>query len=294
MPVREATMAPVPRAAPAVWSAPSPSRHRGLGVALILSLFLHVAAMAEATRVRFGMDRPPILVELLPPVLGEGAPGQGPPPDAPPAPRPRPARVAAARPSAPKPSAVAAKIAETPPPPRAPVSEEKEEAVAPPPTPKTDWPAVQVPQYRGVGLAAANTPASSQTDDLMGPTVVQGSLARLDPGPHAAIAARAWGGAPGTSGNGGPLSPPQFQLKQPPRYPESARRAGIEGTTVVRAHILNDGSVGVAEVRRSSGRSDLDRAALDAIRASRFIPAERNGRAVTVWIEVPVQFNLTQ
>jgi len=79
-----------------------------------------------------------------------------------------------------------------------------------------------------------------------------------------------------------------------PRYPEVARRAGVEGTTLVKAYVRADGSVGSAEVRRSSGNPVLDGAALDAIRAARFVPAARAGFPVAVWVEVPIHFKLEE
>lgn len=89
-----------------------------------------------------------------------------------------------------------------------------------------------------------------------------------------------------------PLVPPRLKAEAQPKYPEWARRTGIEGTTLVKAKVLVDGTVGAAEVRRSAGNPELDKAAVDAIRHSRFVPAERGGTPVAVWIEIPIQFKL--
>lgn len=126
-----------------------------------------------------------------------------------------------------------------------------------------------------------------------------GSVASVPSGvSNPSVANRAWGGRSGTDATGGagggPLSAPRLAQDVGPRYPESARRAGVEGTTFIKARVLTDGSVGAAEVRRSSGYPELDRAALEAIRESHFIPAERGGTRVTVWIEIPVKFSLEQ
>ncbi len=82
-----------------------------------------------------------------------------------------------------------------------------------------------------------------------------------------------------------------YQTK--PAYPESARTAGIEGTTVLRFVILADGLVGPVNVERSAGHADLDRAAVEAVKTWRFEPARRGKEPVPVWVTVPVHFQLT-
>jgi protein TonB len=78
----------------------------------------------------------------------------------------------------------------------------------------------------------------------------------------------------------------------PLAYPELARRGGIQGTTVLRVHVLADGSVGKVELERSAGHSDLDAAATDAVRRWRFEPAHRSGEPVDVWVLLPIRFTL--
>ena len=85
---------------------------------------------------------------------------------------------------------------------------------------------------------------------------------------------------------------PRLTAPKRPRYPEAARQAGVEGTVLVKAYILADGSVRDALVARSAGNSSLDGAALRTIRESRFTPAQRGGRPVPVWVEVPIDFRL--
>jgi protein TonB len=77
-----------------------------------------------------------------------------------------------------------------------------------------------------------------------------------------------------------------------PAYPATARRLGIEGTTVLRVHVAEDGRVGEIQVQKSAGHPDLDRAAADAIRRWRFDPARRGNDAVAVWVLLPVEFHL--
>lgn len=81
-----------------------------------------------------------------------------------------------------------------------------------------------------------------------------------------------------------------YQIK--PRYPESARRQGIEGTALLRFQVLTDGRIGEVLVERSAGHPDLDLAAVQAIKRWRFEPARRNHRAVAAWAVLPVEFRL--
>ena len=93
-------------------------------------------------------------------------------------------------------------------------------------------------------------------------------------------------------GGGGETSGPQLLSAPAPAYPESARRAGISGTTVVGMTISTDGSVSSAWVESSSGNSTLDSAAVNAVYGWRFVPAKQNGNAITANSRVPVTFNL--
>jgi protein TonB len=78
-----------------------------------------------------------------------------------------------------------------------------------------------------------------------------------------------------------------------PRYPESARRAGIEGVTVLRFVVMANGHVEKVQVERSAGNLDLDQSAIDAVKTWLFEPARRGKEAVPVWVTLPVRFALT-
>jgi TonB family protein len=75
-------------------------------------------------------------------------------------------------------------------------------------------------------------------------------------------------------------------------YPESARKAGIEGRAILKVLVKADGSIGEVEVVRSAGNADLDKAAVDAIRAVTWKAAVANNRPVEVAVHVPVVFRL--
>jgi protein TonB len=79
-----------------------------------------------------------------------------------------------------------------------------------------------------------------------------------------------------------------------PEYPPAAYRAGEEGSVLVRADVDASGVPGNVSLVRRSGSRDLDRAAVDAVRASHFRPAIRDGQAVASSIEVPVDFRLAE
>ena len=78
-----------------------------------------------------------------------------------------------------------------------------------------------------------------------------------------------------------------------PKYPELARRAGIEGNTVIKALVDIDGSIIEAQVLKSSGNQMLDQAALAAARRAKFTPAKQRDKFVRVWVSIPIKFQLT-
>ena len=81
-----------------------------------------------------------------------------------------------------------------------------------------------------------------------------------------------------------------YQVK--PRYPESAKRAGAQGVTTLRVRVLENGRVGDVFVEQSAGFRELDFAAVDAVKKWLFEPARRGKDAVSVWVMLPVKFEL--
>ena len=77
-----------------------------------------------------------------------------------------------------------------------------------------------------------------------------------------------------------------------PRYPESARRQGVEGTVLLKMRITEQGRVEDVQVERSAGHPDLDQSAMEAVQRWRFEPARRSGEPVAVWVLIPVEFKL--
>src|SRR5262245_29987875 len=95
-------------------------------------------------------------------------------------------------------------------------------------------------------------------------------------------------GLGGDSGVARPLG--GYQVK--PRYPESARRQGFEGTTLLKIHVSDRGMVEDVLIERSAGYQDLDLAAMEAVKQWRFEPARRGKQSVAVWVMLPVRFAL--
>jgi protein TonB len=77
-----------------------------------------------------------------------------------------------------------------------------------------------------------------------------------------------------------------------PPYPLAARRRGLEGRVIVRAHVTADGRCAGVELRASSGHALLDESVLATVPHWRFQPAARDGVAVASWVDIPVAFRL--
>ena len=85
---------------------------------------------------------------------------------------------------------------------------------------------------------------------------------------------------------------PRAKTAIKPIYPEIAQEAGIEGVVVVQAFIDERGRVKETLILKGVPNTGLDEAAMDAIRRTKFHPAEQRERPVGVWISIPVNFRL--
>jgi periplasmic protein TonB len=245
---------------------------RSRGAPIAVSCLLHLGL---ATGLVVGQHwvsaaiRPPVLpVQLVTLETQEESPREAPPP--PPVPRApiRPPRLI----EAPGPQAMArAARPETPPPSPAQVTQ-----VAPPPTPE--------PVSSGTPLAAAESPAA-----LANPTTT--IVSSLSGAPAPAVAA-VGPSAAATSESVTRQARPQGGYQVRPSYPATPRRLGIQGTTLLRVHVLADGRIGDVLVEKSAGHPELDDAATDAVKRWRFDPARRGSDAVAMWVLLPVEFKL--
>ena len=74
-------------------------------------------------------------------------------------------------------------------------------------------------------------------------------------------------------------------------YPETARKAGVEGKVIVEATVDKEGNVIATTVLQSIG-SGLDESAVNAIKNTKFIPAKKDNKPVPAKVTIPVQYKL--
>jgi protein TonB len=154
----------------------------------------------------------------------------------------------------------------------------EEEEAPPPPPPKIETPPPFVPPPDiSIDIPAEAPPATAITQ-----TTTQRPVAQPPPAPPAAK-------KPGTQ----PKSDPRRPLTQP-EYPPSSRRAGEAGTVILEVYVLENGRVGDARVKQSSGFPRLDEAAVREVKRSwRLIPGTEDGKPVAMWGQFAVTFKLT-
>jgi protein TonB len=94
-----------------------------------------------------------------------------------------------------------------------------------------------------------------------------------------------------------PRTAPKSDSRRPltqPEYPPSSRRAGEAGTVILEVYVLENGRVGEARVKQSSGHPRLDEAAVREVKRSwRLVPGTENGKPVPMWGQFAVTFKLT-
>lgn len=126
------------------------------------------------------------------------------------------------------------------------------------------------------------------------PVLTSGKTATSQPA--ASIGNSLAAAAADSSTKGGSISPPRVLSMVDPYYPEAARQAGFEGTTVLKIQILEDGRPGSVVLSRSSGREALDDAAIAAVHQWSFVPARDrdSGHNIVCYIIKPFTFRLTK
>lgn len=94
-----------------------------------------------------------------------------------------------------------------------------------------------------------------------------------------------------------PRTAPRSDTRRPltqPEYPPSSRRAGEAGSVILEVYVLENGRVGEARVKQSSGFPRLDEAAVREVKRSwRLVPGTENGKPVPMWGQFAVTFKLT-
>lgn len=106
-------------------------------------------------------------------------------------------------------------------------------------------------------------------------------------------------GAAGESGAGRGNAPgvapgwmPRGGAQPAPRYPEAARRRGVQGTAQIALRLAANGRVDDVRLHRSSGDDRLDDAALAGVRRWRFDGPPAGTDWSERWFVVPVEFRL--
>ena len=82
-----------------------------------------------------------------------------------------------------------------------------------------------------------------------------------------------------------------YSIQSKIKYPEIAKRAGIEGKVYVLAFIDENGNVANAKIIKGIG-AGCDEAALDAVKQTKFKPGRQKGKPVKVQVSIPIVFKL--
>ena len=82
-----------------------------------------------------------------------------------------------------------------------------------------------------------------------------------------------------------------YAIQSKIRYPEEAKRNGVEGKVFIQAFIDETGNVVEAKVIKRAGYG-LDRAAWLAVKQTKFSPGKKDGKPVKVQISIPIVFKL--
>ncbi len=83
-------------------------------------------------------------------------------------------------------------------------------------------------------------------------------------------------------------------VQQNLKYPELARKAGIEGEIVIQVFFGADGKIKNTKILKDigAGNDGCAEAAVAAIKETEWIPAKKNGKSVETWVGIPVIFKL--
>jgi periplasmic protein TonB len=90
-----------------------------------------------------------------------------------------------------------------------------------------------------------------------------------------------------------PETPPRQVSESPFHYPEELWDAGVEGQTVLKVFVAENGQVDTVHVEQSSGHAAFDTAAVTGAHRLLFEPALRGDQPMGVWVLLPVQFDMT-
>ena len=98
----------------------------------------------------------------------------------------------------------------------------------------------------------------------------------------------------GTADYVGPSAAADYLKNPHPKYPKISLRRKEAGTVLLALTVTAEARAKDVRVLKTSGYPRLDKAALDAVKDWRFIPAKRLGRPVDADYELPIHFKLRQ
>jgi len=110
-------------------------------------------------------------------------------------------------------------------------------------------------------------------------------------GSRVALAPGGAGGEPGAE-YGGYLAGVRRRIQESLQYPAAARRRGIKGTVNLEILIRADGAISSVSVARSSSHSELDEAAVEAVRSLARHPFPAGLRPRPLRVTLPIVFDL--
>ncbi len=93
-------------------------------------------------------------------------------------------------------------------------------------------------------------------------------------------------------GAGEGLEAPSPTLKTQPLYPSALLKKGIGGKVLITAVVSTAGQVIKANIKTSSGHSELDNAAMQAVLKWKFKPGKKNGKDVQATCVIPYTFEV--
>lgn len=147
------------------------------------------------------------------------------------------------------------------------------------------------PETKKVVTKKAVANNNPQPGPAKNPTVGTGTGSAEGSGSGSGTGSGAGDGA--GDGRGVPVTPPRVVSAVQPKYPSSARNAGVEGVVGVKMLVNASGKVEEAFVVRSSGNADLDEAAVAAVYKWRFSPAkDKFGQKAPCYVTQGIRFDL--
>ncbi len=88
--------------------------------------------------------------------------------------------------------------------------------------------------------------------------------------------------------------PARLVKSERPDYPQEARKAGSEGTVVLRITIGASGDVENVKIQESSGFPELDESAAQSVKTWQFDPAKLGDDPISSAVDLPVTFDLEE